>query len=252
MRFSAGGAPILSLQRVGVAYRQGGLSLRRRPRFWVLEDVSFDLYPGETLGVIGRNAAGKSTLLRLLAGIIRSDRGRVLSQGKRAALLTLQAGFLPHLTGRENAVLGGLLLGLRRADVEDRLSEVLAFSELGDFFEQPLGNYSAGMKARLGFAVAYQADPEILLVDEVLGVGDAAFQQKSGAAMRERIRSKRTVVLVSHHAASVSSLCDRAIWLDEGVVKADGPVDETLKLYQSAVASGVDHPGQPAVRRLAH
>lgn len=131
---------VLSLRRVGVAYRQGGLSLRRRPRFWVLEEVSFDLFAGETLGVIGRNAAGKSTLLRLLAGIIRSDRGRLIGFGRSAALLSLQAGFLPHLTGRENAVLSGLLLGLRRAEIEGRLPEILRFSELGDFFEQPLGN----------------------------------------------------------------------------------------------------------------
>lgn len=241
---------VLSLRRVGVAYRQGGLSLRRRPRFWVLEEVSFDLFAGETLGVIGRNAAGKSTLLRLLAGIIRSDRGRLIGFGRSAALLSLQAGFLPHLTGRENAVLSGLLLGLRRAEIEGRLPEILRFSELGDFFEQPLGNYSAGMKARLGFAVAYQADPEILLIDEVLGVGDAAFQQKSQAAMRERICSNRTVVLVSHNAASIRALCDRAIWLDEGVIKADGPVDQVLARYQADGAPAGGAQGQVPVRHL--
>lgn len=228
--------PVLSLNRVGVAFRQGGLSLRRRRRFWVLQDISFDLFPGETLGVIGRNAAGKSTLLRLLAGIIRQDRGTFVNRGQSTALLSLQAGFVPYLSGRENAILSGLLLGLRRAEVEDRMQAVIDFSELGDFIDLPLSSYSSGMRARLGFAVAYQVDPDILLIDETLGVGDEAFQAKSSRAMHERIRSDRTIVLVSHAPGTIQGLCDRAVWIEEGITRAAGDVAEVLQAYHEWIA----------------
>ena len=224
-------APVLSLDRVGVAFRQGGLSLWPRRRFWVLQDISFDLYPGETLGVIGRNAAGKSTLLRLLAGIIRQDRGTFVNRGQNTALLSLQAGFVPYLSGRENAILSGLLLGLRRAEVEDKMQAIIDFSELGDFIDLPLSSYSSGMRARLGFAVAYQVDPDILLIDETLGVGDEAFQAKSSRAMHERIRSDRTIVLVSHAPGTIQGLCDRAVWIEEGITRAVGGVTEVLGAY---------------------
>lgn len=228
--------PVLSLNRVGVAFRQGGLSLQRRRRFWVLQDISFDLYSGETLGVIGRNAAGKSTLLRLLAGIIRQDRGTFVNRGQSTALLSLQAGFVPYLSGRENAILGGLLLGLRRADVENKMQAIIDFSELGDFIDLPLNSYSSGMRARLGFAVAYQVDPDILLIDETLGVGDEAFQAKSSRAMHERIRSDRTIVLVSHAPGTIQGLCDRAVWIEEGITRAVGDVAEVLQAYHEWIA----------------
>ena len=224
-------SPVLSLKGVGLAFRQGGLSLRRRRVFWVLQDISFDLYPGETLGIIGRNAAGKSTLLRLLAGIIRHDRGVFVNHGQSAVLLSLQAGFVPYLTGRENAILGGLLLGLRRHEVEERMPAIIEFSELGDFIDLPLSSYSSGMRARLGFAVAYQVDPDILLIDETLGVGDEAFQAKSSHAMHERIRSDRTIVLVSHAAGTIRDLCDRVMWMEEGVTRAVGDVKEVMQAY---------------------
>ena len=163
-----------------------------------LQDISLDLYQGETLGIIGRNAAGKSTLLRLIAGIIRQDRGLFVHRAQSTALLSLQAGFVPYLSGRENAIVSGLLLGLRRAEVEDKMQDIIDFSELGDFIDLPLSSYSSGMRARMGFAVAYQVDPDILLIDETLGDGDEAFQAKSSRAMHERIRSDRTIVLVSH------------------------------------------------------
>lgn len=228
--------PVLSLDRVGVAFRQGGLSLRPRRRFWVLQDISFDLYPGETLGVIGRNAAGKSTLLRLLAGIIRQDRGNFVNRGQNTALLSLQAGFVPYLSGRENAILSGLLLGLRRAEVEDKMQDIIEFSELGDFIDLPLSSYSSGMRSRLGFAVAYQVDPDILLIDETLGVGDEAFQAKSSRAMHERIRSDRTIVLVSHAPGTIQGLCDRAVWIEEGITRAVGDVKEVLEAYHDWIA----------------
>jgi lipopolysaccharide transport system ATP-binding protein len=221
---------------VGIAFLQGGLGLRRRRRFWVLQDISFDLYPGETLGIIGRNAAGKSTLLRLLAGIIRQDRGAFVNRGLSTALLSLQAGFVPYLSGRENAILSGLLLGLRRAEVENKMQAIIDFSELGDFIDLPLSSYSSGMRARLGFAVAYQVDPDILLIDETLGVGDEAFQAKSSRAMHERIRSDRTIVLVSHAPGTVQALCDRAVWIEEGITRAVGDVSEVLRAYHEWLA----------------
>lgn len=224
-------APVLSLKEVGLAFRQGALSFRRRRLFWVLQDISFELYPGETLGIVGRNAAGKSTLLRLLAGIIRHDRGIFINNGQSVVLLSLQAGFVPYLSGRENAILSGLLLGMRRFEVEERMSSIIEFSELGDFIDLPLSSYSSGMRARLGFAVAYQVDPDILLIDETLGVGDEAFRAKSSRAMHERIRSDRTIVLVSHAPGTIRELCDRVMWIEEGVTRAVGDVGEVMQAY---------------------
>jgi lipopolysaccharide transport system ATP-binding protein len=226
-------ATLVSLEHVGVAFRGGQLSLRPTPPFWVLKDVTFELKQGETLGVVGRNAAGKSTLLRLLAGIINHDRGRLANFGYSTALLSLQTGFVPHLTGRQNAILSGILLGLRRREVEERMDAIIEFSELGDFIDEPLGNYSSGMRARLGFSVAYQVDPDILLIDEILGVGDEEFQAKSSRAMHERIRSEKTIVLVSHSASTIESLCDRAVWIDEGVSKAVGSVADVSAAYHA-------------------
>lgn len=228
--------PLLSLNRVGLAFRSGGLSLRSPPPFWVLKDVSFTLHHGETLGVIGRNAAGKSTLLRLLAGIIKHDRGDFVNHGHTAALLSLQTGFVPYLTGRQNAILSGILLGLRRREVEARMDAIIDFSELGDFIDAPLSTYSSGMRARLGFAVAYQVEPDILLIDEVLGVGDESFKAKSTEAMHARIRSDKTIVLVSHSAATIRELCDRAVWIEDGVTRAAGAVEEVTAAYRAELA----------------
>lgn len=227
--------PLLSLRQVGLAFRQGGLRLGRKHEFWVLKDIDFDLYRGETLGVIGRNAAGKSTLLRLLAGIIRHDRGTLINRSRSVALLSLQAGFVPYLTGRQNAILNGILLGLRRCEVDARMDAIIEFSELGDFIEQPLSTYSSGMRARLGFAVAYQVDPDILLIDETLGVGDEEFKVKSTQAMHERIRSDKTIVLVSHAPGTIRELCDRAIWVEEGVTRAVGNVSEVTQAYHAEI-----------------
>jgi len=241
--------PLLSLQGVGLAFRRHRLSLTRREPFWVLKDVSFNLRRGETLGVIGRNAAGKSTLLRLLAGILRHDRGLFVNHGHRVALLSLQAGFVPHLTGRQNAILSGILLGLRRHEVERRMEAIIAFSELGDFIDAPLSTYSSGMRARLGFAVAYQVEPDILLIDETLGVGDESFKAKSTEAMHARIRSDKTIVLVSHSARTIRDLCDRAVWIDEGVTRAFGPVEEVAAAYHADVERRAHDSGAP-LRRL--
>lgn len=227
---AANGGRILRLQDVGVCYpRRAGFL--KRERFWALRSVSFDLYHGESLGIIGRNGSGKSTLLKLLAGILIPDRGSLEREALRAALLTLRVGFLPYLTGRQNAVLSGMLMGIRRREIERNMDEIIAFAELRAVIDQPLRTYSSGMKARLGFAVAFQSDPDVLLVDEVLGVGDADFKRKSAALMRRKIQSNKTVVIVSHTAAVIHELCDRVVWIENGETKQVGRADEVLAVY---------------------
>jgi lipopolysaccharide transport system ATP-binding protein len=234
---------LVELRHVGVAF-----SAQRRlagSRFWALEDVSLTLRRGERLGVIGRNGAGKSTLLRVIAGILAPDRGSVRRAPVSCQLLSLALGFTPHLSGRDNAVLSGLMLGLRRRDIVARLPAIREFSELGDFFEQPIATYSAGMTMRLAFSVAIQVEPDVLLIDEVLAVGDAEFQQKSGAALRARMAEGHTVVLVSHDEAQVARLCDRVLWVEHGKSVCEGPRDEVFAAYHrdlhlAGAAPGVD------------
>ena len=224
---------LIELDKVGIAF-----SAQRRVgggRFWALEEVSLTLRRGERLGVIGRNGAGKSTLLRVLAGILRPDRGTVTRKPVSVQLLALALGFVPYLTGRDNAVLSGLMLGLRRRDIRDRLEAIKDFSELGDFFDQPIATYSSGMVMRLGFSVAIQVDPDVLLIDEVLSVGDAEFKEKSGLALRERINDGRAVVLVSHDEAQIASICDRVLWIEEGRSVMEGPRDDVFAAYNAAL-----------------
>ena len=223
---------VISLQHVGVSFAQHVGILKRR-RFWALEDVSLNLYKGETLGVIGRNGAGKTTLLKLIAGILAPDRGWVVNNGYRAALLSLQLGFAPNLSGRENVYLSGLMMGMRRQTIDRRIGNIEQFSALGEFFDQPLRTYSTGMRARLGFSIAIEANPDVLLIDEILGVGDGQFRVKSSEAMRSLIKSNKTVVLASHQLNMVRTLCDRVIWVENRVVQAEGNPDEIIKAYQS-------------------
>lgn len=227
----------MTLRNVGICYQRGGGIFRRGDPFWAVKDVSFDLNKGEVLGVVGRNGAGKSTLLRLLAGIIRPDKGTFVNNGHKASLLSLQVGFLPYLTGRKNAILSGLLLGLTYSEIEQKMSAIAEFSQLGDFFEEPIHTYSSGMKARLGFSIAFHADPDVLLIDEVLGVGDVDFRKQSEAAMREKIRSGKTVVLVSHSAATIRQLCDRAVWIEGGITRMEGDPDTVLVAYEGGVGT---------------
>lgn len=222
---------IVKLENVGVAFRP---QLRLgTAAFWAIEDVSLDLHRGDRLGVIGRNGAGKSTLLRTLAGILVPDRGRMQRAPVSCQLLSLNVGFMAHLSGRDNAILSGLMLGLRRKEIVQRLPAILEFSELGDFFDQPISTYSTGMVVRLGFSVAMQAEPEILLIDEVLSVGDAEFQEKSGAALREKIHNGTTVVFVSHSDAQIKQVCTRALWIEHGRSILQGGVDEVLAAYHA-------------------
>ena len=223
--------PLIELQGVGVRYRSRRAFFRHR-YFEALKKVCFRLYPGESLGILGRNGVGKSTLLRVIAGIIQPDRGRLINRGARTSLLALQAGFDPQLSGWTNALLGGMLLGFSRRQVLDRMEQIIAFSELGDWIHEPMKTYSAGMRARLGFSVAIQMQPDVLLIDEVLGVGDLEFQKKSAQALREKIRSNQTVVLVSHNPQQVRELCNRAVWIEEGVSRMEGEVDPVIEAYR--------------------
>ena len=220
---------LVELRNVGVAFNTQRRVAERR--FWALEDVSLSLRRGERLGVIGRNGAGKSTLLRVIAGILAPDRGHVRRATVSCQLLALALGFTAHLSGRDNAVLSGLMLGLRRRDIEARLPAIREFSELGDFFEQPIATYSSGMNMRLAFSVAIQVEPDVLLIDEVLAVGDAEFQQKSGAALRKRMGEGHTVVLVSHDESQIAALCDRVVWVEHGKSVLEGARNEVFAAY---------------------
>jgi len=223
---------ILSLREVGLYYTRHQ-RIFRRSNYWVLRNISFDLHYGETLGIIGRNSAGKTTLLRLLAGIISPSTGKITKHQKtaRISLLSLQAGFVPALTGRENAILGGMLLGSSKNEILSRMNDIIAFSELNSFIDEPVHTYSTGMRARLGFSIAYYAEPDVMLLDEVLGVGDEEFRKKSTVAMKKRIQSDKTVVLVSHSFPLLREVCDRIIWIDGGKTIVQGDVSKVLEAY---------------------
>lgn len=219
--------------------------------FWALQDVSFEIYPGETVGFIGPNGSGKSTLLKLVAQILEPTRGQVKVDGRIGPLLELGAGFHPELTGRENIFLNGSILGLDRAYIERHLDDIIAFAELSRFIDMPVKHYSSGMNLRLGFSTAAYAQPDILLIDEVLAVGDAAFQQKCLGKMAAFKRKGCTIVFVSHDLQSVKDLCSRAFWMDEGRVKQQGPADRVIVNYVSAVDGQLEKDlkiqNQPAV-----
>lgn len=199
--------------------------------FWALGDVSFRIASGRVVGIIGANGAGKSTLLRLIGGVGRPDRGRVKVNGRIGALLDLGAGFHPDLTGRENVFINGVISGLTRREVEQRFEEIVAFAELEEFIDNPLRTYSSGMQMRLGFAVAAHIEPEILLIDEVLAVGDIAFQQKCLDRITQFKAEGCTILLVSHDTSSVRQLCDEVIWLRRGQLVAHGPADVVVDQY---------------------
>jgi lipopolysaccharide transport system ATP-binding protein len=227
-------APAIQLDRVGLYYSRNPGALRiSREKLWVLKDISLKINQGETIGVIGRNGAGKSTLMKLLAGIMAPDNGRIhIADGLSITLLSLQAGFNPHLSGRENVLLSGMLMGLPRKEILQRMPEIIAFAELEKFIEAPLRTYSAGMRARLGFASALYLETEVMLLDEVLAVGDADFVEKCRKHIESKIRGERTVVMVSHSEHNLKGLCPRLVWLDNAQIKADGPFEDIWSLYR--------------------
>jgi lipopolysaccharide transport system ATP-binding protein len=244
--------PIIEVRDLSKEYRLGTIGatsireefnrwwdrLRRRApaadrrEFWALREISFEVFPGEVVGIIGRNGAGKSTLLKILSRITEPTSGEALLRGRVASLLEIGTGFHPELTGRENIYLNGAILGMTRAEVRRKLDEIVNFAEVEQFIDTPVKRYSSGMHVRLGFAVAAHLEPEILIVDEVLSVGDYAFQRKCLGKMEEVSRGDgRTVLFVSHNLGSVTGLCGRAVWLAQGRVHAIGPADEVVTEY---------------------
>jgi len=201
--------------------------------FWALRDVSFEVRRGEVLGIIGRNGAGKSTLLKLLSRITLPTEGRIGMKGKVSSLLEVGTGFHPELSGRDNIYLNGAILGMRRAEVTTKLADIIEFSGIQHHIDTPVKRYSSGMRVRLGFAVAAHLEPEILIVDEVLSVGDAEFQRKSMGKMKDSAASGRTVLFVSHNMTAMRSLCDRVLWLENGRLRMNGPTQEVVEAYLS-------------------
>ena len=244
--------PILEFEHVSKKFRRGQLhdSLRDfvpalvksmvsgrssenlgQQEFWALRDIDFSLDPGEALGIIGPNGAGKSTILKILTGIMNPTVGRRVVRGSLSALIEVGAGFHPDLTGRENIFLNGTILGMSRREIRARMDEIIEFSGLSDFIDTPVKRYSSGMYARLGFSIACHVQPDILVVDEVLSVGDWAFQNKSTEKMKSILAGGATVIFVSHNLKAVTSLCDRAIYLEKGQIRAEGPVTEVVDKY---------------------
>src|SRR5262245_23924199 len=202
-----------------------------RPWIWALKDVSFDVAPGEVVGIIGRNGAGKSTLLKILSRVTRPTRGFAEFRGHLASLLEVGTGFHPELTGRDNVYLNGAILGMRRAEIRRKFDDIVDFSGVSAFIDTPVKRYSSGMYVRLAFAVAAHLDPDILVLDEVLAVGDAAFQKQCLGKMQEVGRAGRTVLFVSHNMPAVTRLCERAVLLADGAVVEDGPAEQVVARY---------------------
>lgn len=206
----------------------------KNSKFEALNDISFEIYGGEAFGIIGRNGAGKSTTLGLIAGVLKPTRGKVNTKGRICSLLELGAGFHPELTGRENIMLNGVLMGLTRAEVFKRMREIVDFSELGDFIDQPIRVYSSGMLTRLGFSVVAHLDPEILLIDEVLAVGDMEFQKKCMDKMVNFKKNGVTMVFVSHSMMAVETICDRVAWIENHNIKLLGKTPDVISSYSTA------------------
>ena len=198
-----------------------------------LKGVSFQAEKGEVLGIVGRNGSGKSTLLRTLAGVFAPDEGTIDLKGNSISLLSLGTGFQPEISGRENILLNGMLLGFNEAEIEEKMEDIISFSELEKFIDMPVRTYSSGMNSKLAFSVAVIMETDIILVDEILSVGDARFRQKSYNKMRELIESAdRTALIVSHQESTLRDLCDRVLWLHDGVLKELGEANEVLDHYQ--------------------
>lgn len=200
--------------------------------FTVLDDISFDVYKGEVIGIVGRNGAGKSTLLKIISGVLGPSNGKVLAHGNIVPMLELGAGFDPELSGRENIYLNGAILGYSKEFLESKYQEIVNFSELGEFIHMPIRNYSSGMMMRLAFSIATVVNPEILIVDEILAVGDEGFQNKSRDRMMEMMSGGTTVLFVSHSLEQVRELCSRVIWLDNHKIKMIGSTEQVCSVYE--------------------
>src|ERR1700677_831732 len=211
---------------------------RSKDYIWALRDVSLDVHQGEVVGLIGRNGAGKTTLLKLLSRITRPTTGFAEIHGRVGSLLEVGTGFHPELTGRENIYLSGAILGMSRVEIDRKMDAIVAFAEVERFLSSPLKFYSTGMQMRLAFAVAAHLEPEILLVDEVLAVGDLEFQKKCLGKMQEVSRSGRTIVFVSHQMGQIRRLCERILWIDAGQIQQSGPAGEVIAAYEAVMMNG--------------
>jgi len=245
-----GDAPVIQLENVTQRFRL----IQERPdtlrelfaklfrhqtsyhNFEAVRNVSFEVPAGQTMAIIGRNGSGKSTLLKIIAGVYRPTKGTVAVRGSIAPLIELGAGFHHELTGRENILLNGLLMGYSKRDMLERQERIIEFADIGDFIDAPVKQYSSGMYMRLAFAVATEVDPEILLVDEILAVGDAGFKEKCFERIRRFRASGKTIILVTHTMTDVQRLCERAILLEQGSMVCDGPPEEAVPLYNSLVS----------------
>jgi lipopolysaccharide transport system ATP-binding protein len=216
--------------------------------FWVLNDISLDIKKGETVGIIGHNGAGKSTMLKHLSGLMVPTRGSIDVKGRLSALIEVGAGFHPDLTGRENVFLNGVILGMTRAEVKRKFDEIVDFAGLEEFIDTPVKRYSSGMFARLGFSVAAHLEPDILVIDEVLSVGDFAFQRKGIEKMRQIAKSGATVIFVSHNLQAVAEFCQRGILLERGRVIEDGPTDQVIRRYLDTAMSHGERTARGPVR----
>ena len=233
-------------QSIKVAIMRGGRA--KVDMFWALQDVSFEVYQGSTTGLIGENGSGKSTMLKCLARILRPDTGSVSVTGKMSALLELGAGFHPELSGRENVFLNGAILGLKQKELAAKFDDIVDFAGIGQYIDEPVKNYSSGMYVRLGFSVAINVEPDILLVDEVLAVGDEAFQRKCLERFADLKNSGRTVIIVSHSMGSVINMCDHVIWFKKGRKMGDGDPRQVVEAYTGSITLAEHRPTETGDR----
>lgn len=203
--------------------------------FWALKDVTFDIHQGDRVGILGLNGAGKSTLLKIIAGVMKATEGKVTTKGRIAPLLELGAGFDLQYTGAENIYLYGAVLGYSKEFIKEKYNEIVEFSELGDFINVPVKNYSSGMKSRLGFSIATVVEPDILILDEVFAVGDAKFRKKSEKKIKSMFKTGVTVLFVSHNIEQVKTICNKAILLEKGTLIAEGDVEDVCEIYESKI-----------------
>jgi ABC-2 type transport system ATP-binding protein len=233
-------------QSIKAAVMRGGRA--KVDVFWALEGVSFEVFEGSTTGLVGENGSGKSTMLKCLARILRPDKGSVSVTGKMSALLELGAGFHPELSGRENVFLNGAILGLKQKELAAKFDDIVDFAGIGQYIDEPVKNYSSGMYVRLGFSVAINVEPDILLVDEVLAVGDEAFQRKCLERFADLKSNGKTVIIVSHSMQSVVNMCDHAIWFRKGHKMADGKPREVVEAYTGSITLGEHRPADKGDR----
>lgn len=235
MKFKMSNEPLNSLKEVFTKAISGKLHFNE---FVALDNISFDVYKSETIGLIGANGAGKSTTLKLISGILKPTKGSIVTKGNIVPMLELGAGFDLELSGRENIYLNGAILGYSEEYLDSKYQEIVDFSEIGDFIDMPIRNYSSGMMARLAFSIASVIQPEILIVDEILSVGDARFREKSYQRMKELMSGGATVLFVSHDLSKIEEMCNRVVWLDHGKIVMCGPTAEVCQAY--LLSQGVD------------